>query len=65
MQKEGYTVFTGPLKKGPKGQSALRRAEKSGEVKFFKKSDQGNRPTQIDNRKMAQLINQEEDRKRT
>jgi len=38
MEKEGYTVFTGPLKHGPKGDQAVRKAEKSGqEVHVFKK----------------------------
>lgn len=31
MQKEGYTIFTGPLKHGPKGEHAVRKAEKTGQ----------------------------------
>lgn len=31
MNTEGYTVFTGPLKHGPKGNQALKKAEQSGE----------------------------------
>jgi hypothetical protein len=66
MQKEGYTIFTGPLKHGPKGDKALRLAEKAGlEVEVLKKSDHANKHYQIEGRKMAQLINEEEDRKRT
>ncbi len=28
MNTEGYTVFTGPLKHGPKGNQAVKKAEK-------------------------------------
>lgn len=31
MYKEGYTIFSGPLKNGPKGEQAVRKAEKSGQ----------------------------------
>lgn len=30
MQTDGYTVFTGPLKHGPKGNQAIKKAEQSG-----------------------------------
>jgi hypothetical protein len=65
MDKEGYTVFTGPLKHGPKGDKAVRKAEKSGQdVQIFKKSEHANKQHQMEGRKMAQLINEEEDHKR-
>jgi hypothetical protein len=65
MEKEGYTIFTGPLKHGPKGDKAVRKAEKAGqEIEVFKKGDHANKHNQMEARKMAQLINEEEDRKR-
>jgi hypothetical protein len=30
MQTEGYTVFSGPLKHGPKGNQAVKKAEQAG-----------------------------------
>jgi hypothetical protein len=65
MEKEGYTIFTGPLKHGPKGDKAVRKAEKAGQdIEVFKKSEHANKQHQMEGRKMAQLINEEEDRKR-
>lgn len=43
----------------------MRKAEKAGqEVHLIKKSDHTNKQNQMEARKMAQLINEEEDRKR-
>jgi hypothetical protein len=30
MYKEGYTILTGPVKHAPKGEQAVRKAEKAG-----------------------------------
>lgn len=32
MQTDGYTVFSGPLKHGPKGNQAIKKAEQAGET---------------------------------
>lgn len=38
MYKEGYTVLTGPVKHAPKGEQAVRKAEKAGQkVEYVKK----------------------------
>lgn len=53
------------MKHGPKGDKAVRKAEKSGqEVQIVKKGDHANKNNQMEARKMAMLINEEEDRKR-
>lgn len=53
------------MKHGPKGDKAVRKAEKSGqEVQIVKKGDHANKNNQMEARKMAILINEEEDRKR-
>jgi hypothetical protein len=58
MEKEGYTVFTGPLKHGPKGDAAIRKAEKSGqEVQVFKKGEHGNKHAPIEGQKIAKIMN--------
>jgi hypothetical protein len=55
--KEGYTVFTGPLKHGPKGDKALRKAEKAGEeIITVKKSDHTNK-VHIEGSKIAKIMN--------
>jgi hypothetical protein len=39
MYKEGYTIFTGPVKHAPKGEQAIRKAEKAGHhIDYIKKS---------------------------
>ena len=44
MYKEGYTVFTGPVKHGPKGEQAIRKAEKSGQqIDYVKKQEHANK----------------------
>ena len=65
MNTEGYTVFTGPLKHGPKGGNAIRRAEQAGEqVEFIKKVEHTNKHT-LDGRHVAKILNSEEDGLRT
>lgn len=65
MNTEGYTVFTGPLKHGPKGSQAIKKAEQSGEsVDFYKKVEHTNKNT-LDGRHVAKILNSEEDVLRT
>jgi hypothetical protein len=48
MYKEGYTVFTGPVKHAPKGEAAIRKAEKAGhEVAYIKKQDHANKNSKL------------------
>ena len=48
MYKEGYTVFTGPVKHGAKGDQAIRKAEKAGhQVEYVKKNDLTNQNNKI------------------
>ncbi len=43
MYKEGYTVLTGKVKNAPKGEQAVRKAEKAGQnIEYLKKSDHAN-----------------------
>lgn len=65
MEKEGYTIFTGPLKHGPKGDQAVRKAEKSGqEVQVFKKGEHANKHAPLEGQKIAKIMNDEDDHKR-
>jgi hypothetical protein len=44
----------------------VRKAEKAGQdIEVFKKAEHGNKQHLMEGRKMAQLINEEEDRMRT
>ena len=57
MQTDGYTVFTGPLKHGAKGNQAVKKAEESGEhVEYYKKSEHSNKHT-LDGKKIAKIMN--------
>lgn len=65
MEKEGYTIFTGPLKHGPKGDKAVRKAERSGqEVVTVKKVEHTNKSS-LDPKYVARIMNEEDDKKRT
>jgi hypothetical protein len=57
MQKEGYTVFTGPLKNESKNK-AVRLAEKSGNLVVVKKIDSNNKNT-LDGKYIAKIMNDE------
>ena len=64
MNTDGYTVFTGPLKHGPKGNQAIKNAEKHGEqIDIVKKSEHTNKKT-LDGRHIAKIMNDEDDHKR-
>ena len=57
MNTEGYTVFTGPLKHGPKGNQAIKKAQQSGEqIQIFKKAEHCNK-TQLDGKHIAKIMN--------
>ena len=65
MYKEGYTVFTGPVKHGAKGDQAIRKAEKAGhQIEYIKKSDHANKNQKIEGKKVAKIMNDEDDHKR-
>lgn len=64
MQTDGYTVFTGPLKHGPKGEQAIKKAEQSGQhVEIVKKSEHSNKHN-LDGKHIAKIMNSEDDYKR-
>ena len=43
MYKEGYTILTGPVKHAPKGDAAIRKAEKAGHnIEYIKKTEHAN-----------------------
>lgn len=63
MEKEGYTIFRGPLKSDPKGLKALKIADRQGDVQFIKKSEQGNKNSHLDGRYIAKIMNDENDYK--
>lgn len=65
MNLDGYTVFSGPLKHGPKGNQAIKKAEQAGEsVQFYKKIEHTNK-NNLDGKHVAKLMNAEDDVLRT
>lgn len=65
MYKEGYTVLTGPVKNAPKGDQAVRKAEKAGEhVEYIKKQEHANKHAPLEGHQIARIMNEEEDHKR-
>ena len=59
-------MFTGPLKHGPKGEQAVRKAEKAGQnVEVYKKTEHANKHSNMDNYQYAKIMNDEDDHKRT
>lgn len=65
MYKEGYTVLTGPVKHAPKGDQAVRKAEKAGhQVEYIKKAEHANKHAKLEGHQIAKIMNDEEDHKR-
>lgn len=65
MYKEGYTVLTGKVKNAPKGEQAVRKAEKAGErVEYIKKQEHANKNSKLDGHMVAKIMNDEDDHKR-
>ena len=65
MYKEGYTILTGPVKHAPKGEQAVRKAEKAGQhVEYVKKTDHANKNAKLEGHQIARIMNDEDDHKR-
>ena len=65
MYKEGYTILTGPVKHAPKGDQAIRKAEKAGhDIEYLKKNDHANKNSKVEGSKIARIMNDEDDHKR-